>query len=191
MNIWFTSDYHLGHKRILSLTDRPFDTVDEMNESIIDSHNSVVKSGDTVYMLGDIVMGGWHQNIPLIGRMNGRKILVAGNHDQPFIHRNKSSFERIMKGYGEYFDEIHLDHCRFGRFVLSHFPYDADHTDDPRYMECRPVDKGYTLIHGHLHLESDKPQVTYSSKGTRQIHVGIDGWGAPVSLETIHELNKE
>ena len=188
MSIWFTSDYHLGHKRIISLTDRPFNTVDEMNESIIDTHNIVVKPGDTVYMLGDMVMGGWQQNIPLIGKMNGRKILVTGNHDQPFIHRDKSSFERIMKGYGEYFDEIHLDHCRFGRFVLSHFPYDADHTDDPRYMEYRPVDKGYTLMCGHLHLNEFDAPVFRSKLGTLQIHVGVDQWKRPVSRDEIELL---
>lgn len=190
-NIWFTSDLHIGHKRILSLTDRPFDSLDEMLESMVETHNSMVKPGDTVYMLGDIIMGGWKDHIHLIDRFNGHKVLIAGNHDQPFIHKGKSSFSRIMNGYGEHFQEIHVGNARFGRFVLSHFPYDADHTDDSRYMEFRPVDKGYTLIHGHVHEEDPDRQVTFTSKGTKQIHVGVDGRDfTPISIDEIHDIDR-
>ena len=57
--IWFTSDLHLGHRAAISMCERPFETVEEMNEILIRNFNSCVKKNDTVYILGDI--GTWYQ----------------------------------------------------------------------------------------------------------------------------------
>lgn len=83
--IWFTSDLHLGHRVAISMCERPFETVEEMNEILICNINSCVKKNDTVYILGDIahrtqvdVVNQW------IARMNGKKILCKGNHDKKY-----------------------------------------------------------------------------------------------------------
>ena len=52
--IWFTSDLHLGHRSVIGMCERPFETVEDMNESIIKNFNSCVKKNDIVYILGDI-----------------------------------------------------------------------------------------------------------------------------------------
>ena len=51
-NIWFTADFHLGHKNIIRYCNRPFDTVEEMNRTIIERLNSLVKTNDILYFLG-------------------------------------------------------------------------------------------------------------------------------------------
>jgi len=58
-NIWFTSDLHFNHENILSFSNktRPWHTVKEMNEALITSWNGVVKHDDTVYVLGDFILG--------------------------------------------------------------------------------------------------------------------------------------
>ena len=91
--IYFTADLHLGHTNIIKLSDRSFDSVEQMNETLIDNINSVVNNKDTLYLLGDI-----SHKIPveeantLIKRINGRKILIRGNHDK---HYDESLFEGI------------------------------------------------------------------------------------------------
>ena len=57
LNVWFTADFHLGHKNIIRYCNRPFDTVEEMNRTIIDRLNSLVKTNDILYFLGDFCIG--------------------------------------------------------------------------------------------------------------------------------------
>lgn len=189
MTVWFSSDHHLFHRRIRELSHRPFNSDDEMADEIIERHNSLVGADDTTYFLGDFSMGGWADSMPHIDLFNGRRILVCGNHDAPFIHRNRNSFDRVFAAYASHFDEVHLDTVEYDEFVLSHFPYDGDSHDEDRYDEYRPVDEGKILIHGHVHAESHEPQVTYSHNGTMQIHVGVDGHNySPVSMDEIRSM---
>src|SRR6185503_2891509 len=79
--IYFTSDHHFGHANILTFEPeaRPFKTVEEMNEALVDRWNSVVKPNDMVWHLGDFAFG--KHNIAIAARLQGRKKLVLGNHD--------------------------------------------------------------------------------------------------------------
>jgi calcineurin-like phosphoesterase family protein len=56
-NIWFTADFHLGHKNIIRYCNRPFDTVEEMNRPIIERLKSLVKPNDILYFLGGFCIG--------------------------------------------------------------------------------------------------------------------------------------
>jgi calcineurin-like phosphoesterase family protein len=78
--IWFTSDTHFGHENILKYCNRPYKTIEEMNEGLISNWNEVVKKDDTIYHLGDFAM---MRNPDLIlRRLNGFKHLILGNHDK-------------------------------------------------------------------------------------------------------------
>lgn len=75
----------MGHRNIITFKDddgkliRPFSSIEEHDETIIENHNKLVKPEDRVYFMGDIAIG--RQHIQKIGRMNGRKKLIKGNHD--------------------------------------------------------------------------------------------------------------
>jgi calcineurin-like phosphoesterase family protein len=78
MTIWFTSDHHFGHERIIELAKRPFASVEGMDEHMIACWNDRVKPGDTVYHVGDFA---FTDHDPYLRRLNGQKFLVPGNHD--------------------------------------------------------------------------------------------------------------
>lgn len=89
--VFFTGDTHFGHENIIKYSNRPFATVREMNEAMIDNWNSVVSPRDTVFHLGDLFFAQgsgrervserhWQRSI--IERLNGTIHLVVGNHDE-------------------------------------------------------------------------------------------------------------
>lgn len=78
MTTWFTADTHFGHANIIKYCNRPFKSVDEMNEKLISNWNSIVQEGDTVYHLGDFSFRGYYR---YKNRLNGKIILLRGNHD--------------------------------------------------------------------------------------------------------------
>lgn len=96
--IYFTSDTHFFHANIIKYCNRPFDSVEEMNESLIERWNAVVSKNSIVYHLGDFAFAA-HENISKVcSRLNGNIILVKGNHDK---------FPQSMVGSGKAFSQAH------------------------------------------------------------------------------------
>ena len=81
MNYWFTADTHFGHKNIIKYTDRPFGSVEEMDEALIANWNARVAPDDEVYHLGDFALNSPAQCRKIIDRLNGKIHLIRGNHD--------------------------------------------------------------------------------------------------------------
>ena len=78
-NVFFTSDNHFGHARIIEYCNRPFKHVDEMNEAMIANWNNKIDPEDTVYHIGDFAMD--KNPSKFLYRLNGQKFLIKGNHD--------------------------------------------------------------------------------------------------------------
>lgn len=180
--MFFTSDLHLGHERVVEW--RPFDSLDEMHSAIIDNWNSVVGEEDNVYILGDAVMGHRADNLPILKNLKGHKYLVPGNHDHVHPMHGEKIQNKWLPEYQKYLrvlpTEVRLISSR--PFVLSHFPYDGDHTEKVRYPEWRPKLAVDWLLHGHIHGRE-------AFSGPGQIDVGQDAWGyAPVSEDRIVKL---
>lgn len=81
-NLFFTSDNHWFHTNIIKYCNRPFSSVDEMNEGLIERWNAVVKPNDTVWTLGDVVFSDINNIEGIIKRLNGNLHIVLGNHDK-------------------------------------------------------------------------------------------------------------
>ena len=110
---WITSDTHFYHKNIIRYANRPFKDVKEMNNEIIRRWNSVVGKNDIVYHLGDFSFGNRRQKIEILSKLNGRIILLKGNHD-----RGKSNKWWKDLGFDEVFDSILV----IDNYILSHEP---------------------------------------------------------------------
>jgi calcineurin-like phosphoesterase family protein len=184
MTTWFTSDNHFGHANIIKYCNRPFDSVDEMNEVMIERWNEVVDPSDRVVVVGDFALGKISETLPLAKRLNGEKFLCPGNHDR--VH--PSSAKGLARWTAEYeavgFKITAIEfpmYMKHGRWaIVSHFPYTGDSHQDDRYAEFRPEDEGLPIIHGHVHDQ-------WKIDG-RQFNVGVDVWDFyPVHEETIFD----
>lgn len=92
MRYWFTSDYHFGHENIIDWSNRPFNSLDEMHETIIKRHNERVDPEDVVFFLGDFCFSnngngklgeGTTIKAPeYLKKLNGKFIFIEGNHDK-------------------------------------------------------------------------------------------------------------
>lgn len=133
-NIFLISDTHFGHEnacKVFKLADgctplRPFSCAAECDEAMIERWNAVVKPTDKVYHLGDIAMADKH--VHTLGRLNGIKVLIKGNHD-----------EGKMSLYMQYFKDVRGSH-QLDRFVLTHIP-----------VHPGSLSRWTANIHGHLH----------------------------------------
>ena len=182
---FITSDHHFGHARISELASRPFLSVEEMNETMIERWNALVRPDDVVLHLGDLALGPIEQSVALAARLNGRRLLVPGNHDRVSpATQTKRAIERFRLMYEDagwsVLPEI-LDGTRHGiRILASHYPYAGDTTGVERHSSHRPVDTGMPLLHGHTHDREVGPH------GSHEFHVGVDAFGfAPVQFELI------
>ena len=80
---WFTADFHLGHKNIIRYCNRPFQTVEEMNQEILERLNARAKTNDILYFLGDFCIGPKVPAAELRKKIRCKKIYaIPGNHDK-------------------------------------------------------------------------------------------------------------
>ncbi len=113
MATFFTSDTHFSHKNVISHSHRPFADVTEMDETMIERWNAVVKKHDQVWHLGDFCWHGATAAKALLDRLNGHIHLIWGNHDdnstrnltqwassQPYAELNLDGVKLVLLHYG-------------------------------------------------------------------------------------------
>src|SRR5271169_1776785 len=107
--IYFSSDDHFWHNNVIRYCNRPYSSVEQMNEDMVLKWNSVVKPEDTVYCLGDFSLA-FRAVETFTARLMGKKKLVPGNHD--FCHsyhkksRNADNRDKWHEKYAQYGWEI-------------------------------------------------------------------------------------
>lgn len=198
--IFFSSDQHYWHNNVIRYCNRPFTSVEEMNELMVLAWNMNVKPDDIVYNLGDFSLA-FRAVETFPQRLLGTKYLVPGNHD--FCHsyhkksRSPENREKWLQKYRDHGfivlpEQTTLELPELGTVNLCHHPYAGPYeleNGGDKYEKWRPVDDGKILLCGHVH---EKWQTRRSPKGTLMINVGVDVHGmAPVSLEKIIAIAKE
>jgi len=153
-NIWVVSDTHYNHANILKFTDsktgrriRPeFDTVEQMNECLLDHWNERVKPGDRVYHLGDVFMGSKEEFQKVWPKFNGSKRLIVGNHDDIKFLSSGGFFQKVYMW--RMFPEFGL--------LMSHVPLHRS-----SLLRGNPEDLNeMTNVHGHIHQHAS-PEGSY------------------------------
>lgn len=169
--IYVCSDTHFNHANILKYepTSRPFETIEEMNNTIIKNWNSVVTEEDTVYVCGDMFMGPLDKINKILDQLNGKIILVRGNHDT----KNRLEY---FKEYGIEVKDIDYISYKGRFFILCHFPIASEEFINM----VRKDNSEVVVLYGHVHSNAPTGYVD----GT--YHVGMDTNNlTPISLEQI------
>lgn len=172
-NTFIISDTHFNHSNILEFQkNRQFDSVEEMNEKMIDAWNSVVKKNDTVIHLGDFNFAGLHNWIEMLDRLKGNITLLKGNHDKTKIIKRCIN-EGLIHEYHEigFMKKIDSQILHF-----SHYPL------------ITGIRRNYWGINGHVHDQEENLLLN-------NINVGVDGslyaksnisnFGEPLSFEVV------
>lgn len=117
--IFFTSDQHFYHKNIIKYCNRPFSSVEEMNQTLIQRWNEKVKKEDTVYILGDFTFKNWSV---LLEQLSGIKILILGSHDKNY-ESALNYFKFITSLYELHLNELSITLCHYPMrsWPKSHF----------------------------------------------------------------------
>lgn len=196
MKVWFTSDLHIGHERIIELCNRPFKDVEHMNTVIVERWNMTVEPDDVIFVVGDAALGKLDESLPWFSMMHGEKLLIPGNHDRVWsgypkkgkpvrpedIARYEAVGLRILDEQVEY-RPTGVDNMIW---TLCHFPDAGDSHDKDRFDEWRPKRpyRPNIIVHGHVHEN-------WVTNGPR-INVGVDVWNfQPVAEETLIAMAKQ
>lgn len=164
--VWAISDTHFWHHNIIKYCERPFINVEQMNTQMVLSWNEHVKKNDLVFHLGDVSFGDAEQTIDILSQLNGRLVLIAGNHDRHTKWKKKDP-TLLNRFFLEIVDYKRYNHYGL-KFVLCHFPFAS-------------WERNYINLHGHTHGK-------YKDQN-RQLDVGVDVIGyAPILLDEAYSL---
>jgi calcineurin-like phosphoesterase family protein len=163
--LFVTSDQHFSHGKILQYANRPFKTIEEHDEELIKRWNGVVGEGDTIICLGDFSMTSHNNAKKILSRLNGRKILIRGNHDR--------SHETMVE-LGFYLSLPNLIH---EDFYMVHNPGKIG-----RNLFASWVSRPTTILAGHTHL---KDKIIYVDN-KQIVNMSCDAWDfTPVEMSQI------
>lgn len=145
--IYFTSDLHFGHNKEFLYGLRGFSSIEEHDEQIIKNWNQIIKPEDTIYILGDVMLGDNFEGIQKLASLNGHLKIIRGNHD------TDTRWSIYGGGWiGDIKDVELLGYATIiksgkWRFYLSHFPTKVGNYDDEQKHT-----KFYCLC-GHVHTK--------------------------------------
>lgn len=173
-NLWFTSDTHYSHNNICrgvsnwitspnydECMTRPFQSLEDMNKTLVDNINNVVDANDWLIHLGDWSFGGFEKIKEFRSQLNCKNIvLIIGNHDHHILN-NKDGIRKLFTHVAHYEElKVTQSDSPTGKFVLCHYPI----------ISWNGQHGGVRMLHGHQHLKGDN-RVTQ----TDRMDVGICG----------------
>lgn len=166
---YFIADPHFGHTNILQLSNRPFKTIQEHDDTLIKNWNNVVKPTDEIYILGDLTMSkdGKYAN-SLLSKLNGRKYLIIGNHEN---YLNDPAFDTT---YYEWVKDYYEFNYKKIKFVLFHYPI----------LEWNGYFRKSIHLYGHVHNTRQPYLESIMDKRAKNVGVDIINY-TPISIDTI------
>lgn len=185
--IYFTSDLHLGHANAIKFTNRPFQSVEQMNDGLIRNINETVMTNDELWILGDFA---FKVNMAAAkqfrDQINCKTVhMITGNHDKDYT---RDHIFQSVQHYKELKNE-------YGKFILFHYPI----------YEWNGAHNGTIHLHGHIHSTGsyntanlqkkyidrfpEKSFMKDSALGLRIYDIGVDANNyRPISITQIAEL---
>ena len=160
--VFLTSDTHFSHNKIIEFCKRPFSSVEEMDNTLINNWNKVVPKDGIVFHLGDFCFKGSQRWKQLFEQLNGKIILIKGNHDERMQDSILNNFLHVTY-------QMRVQYK--GKWIyLNHYPFAC-------YSETYRPDKTYQF-HGHTHLNnrenSGKDVEICKGLFKTQLDVGVD-----------------
>lgn len=177
-NVFVTSDLHLFHNKSFIYEPRNFNSVEEMNTTIVNNWNSVVSAEDDVYVLGDLMLNDNERGLELIKTLNGKIHVIRGNHDT----NTRMELYKTCDNIVEVCEAKFLKHKKQNYF-LSHFPCLTSNCDEDKPLNARIIS-----ICGHSHVKDvfadwDKGLIVHAEMDTNNC--------TPWLLDTLYEKIKE
>jgi calcineurin-like phosphoesterase family protein len=165
--LYFISDHHFFHSNILKFVSsynpgqpvRVFDSVEHMNETMVQNHNNVVNDEDKVYFLGDLAIGTKALS-SIMPRLKGKKRLILGNHD--------GSKKKDFEIYFQFFEKV-MESRRMGELLVTHRPVYLGKTES--HIKAN--------VHGHIHEQNIDEDKRYFNISAERINY------TPISLDAI------
>ena len=136
---FYIADTHFGHNAVLKYDKRPFQTIEEMETLMVKSWNKAVRTSDTVYILGDFCWQGAEEWLRLVKKLNGKKVLLKGNHDL------KHFPEELQNKFIGIYDYLEVDD-QGRKVILSHYPI---------LFYRRSNNPKYYMLCGHVHITAE------------------------------------
>lgn len=159
--IFFTSDTHFGHERMVD-NQRPFADIGKMDRQLIDNWNKIIGPDDEIWHLGDFSAYRDGRLESVFFRLNGKKHLIIGNHDE----ENEAIFDLPWEEAPVLQKDIWVDD---DNFFLCHYPM----------RSWKNSVRGSVNLHGHTHGHLPNTRLT--------MDVGVDPCGFfPVTIDDIH-----
>lgn len=171
--IFFTADTHFGHGNVFRLCDRPFSSVEEMDETMIQNWNGRVRGNDTVYILGDMFFRSANAQ-DILKRLKGKKRLIVGNHDGSWM--TKFDYAKYFVSVDRFLETTDGKHT----FTLCHYPL----------LTWKHPLRSY-MIHGHIHKDTTADFWPLIAARDNVLNAGADINGfCPVPFDELLENNR-
>ena len=170
---YYNADPHFGHENILKLCDRPYATIEEMNEAMIQQWNQRVTGNDTVFILGDLFFR-YADPEAVLTRLKGKKRLIIGNHDSSWMDKvDLSRYFVSVDPFLEITDGVRA-------ITLCHYPL----------LTWKHKLRTF-MIHGHIHNDTTSDFFPLIAARERLLNAGADINGyCPVTFEELQENNR-
>ncbi len=180
-NIHFIGCTHFGHANVIKFDKRPFNSITEHDEALIENWNNKVAKDDIVFHLGDISFSGTNYTNSILERLNGNINLILGNHDKMKDIKKLVNIKEIFSTLDLFVSDDKADD-KFGtqqHIILCHYPI----------LSWNRSHYSAWHIHSHTHQNLTKDPFYEWYYKRKVIDVGCNGINyTPISYAEVKEI---